>query len=341
MDFHHNEFQTEILKTCLDSFGTTSPRLFGGDWPKVLDTCRKFELTDTDTCQPYFARGCLFGLETPLLGKSYLDVSLGWRYKDFDHTCFADNTLQRALKRIRRAAKIYRPNDVVFAELDTGSDEKNTIPSLFFQNKSPEDGDKLLAGLWDKDEEPPQWEALRQIWEKISPDWNFFLGLLEGRPHSPLRLLFYDKKLPSGKFFDLKQTEELCRTLDLPPLGKTAREQISILTKYAITPCPLVLDLMPDGTWGTMVGMEIFQMFPNSKNAPRRHWQEIKEELLKMGLADERIHLLEDCEKMVFLPSETEAGKNLITLSQISHIKLRWNDDNPLPAKAYLQLKTF
>lgn len=335
------QFQTKNLKTCLDSFGATAPRLFGEDYTRVLDTCRKFELTDTDTCQPYFARGSGFGLETPLLGQPYLDVSLAWRYSDFDHACFADNALQGALKRIRRAAKIYRPNDVVFAELDTGSDQSNTLPSLFFQNKSPEDGDTLLTGLWEKDEEPPQWETLRRIWQKISPDWNFFLGLLEGRPHSPLRLLFYDKKLPSGKFFDFKRMEDLCQTLGIPPLGKTAREQISILMKYAITPCPLVLDLMPDGSWGSMVGMEIFQMFPNGKNAPRRHWQELKQELLKMGLADERIHLLDNCEKFIFLPTETAAGKNLITLSQISHIKLRWNDDTPLPAKAYLQIKTF
>ena len=120
------------------------------------------------------------------------------------------------------------------------------------------------------------------------------------------------------------------------PTGEIFNRHIPHSANYT-----LCLDLLPDGTWGKAMGMEVFQQLLNGK---KQIIASYREELLRQfanwQLTDERTNLLGECEQLLLIPDPKTNKKKLIS-SYLSHFKLRWQDDKPLPAKAYFQICEF
>ena len=216
----------------------------------------------------------------------------------------------------------------LYLEADIDEEEKKQVAS--FINLSGTIADKLLPSVlayrgWADRHEPVT--ALLQRLKPWCEPWHF--GFMESRREKPLRLVLILKN-------DLQNIEELLQLAGALPLPVAGVELLQNIAELGIFSYMLDLDILPDGSIGSTVGIELL---PKDAIWPARQRMLVKtpeyERFCKLlqqaNLADERLEALKNS---IF----TAKNADVYIYSRISHFKLRWQKQQALPAKAYVQL---
>ena len=310
--------------------------LFGPSLAKVYATAKTGKIA-TDQIK-------LSGLpEIPLSGPAYTDYSLSYILDSVLKGDIVNSALNDTLPLIKKIATVVPVKKSLFMEFDAGSGNDTAHPSLFFKTGKPDSADGLIALFKQESPHPRRWEMFEKIWGQIKGQWRLvYIGLMPRRKDSPVRIILSpDTQQPHDN--PVEELEALFTALGYPfPHSDVLQKfdviwQINRTIPYSAS-YTLCLDLLPDGTWGKTIGMEIFQELLNGKKQIIASYREkLIHQFRDWQLADERVNLLGDCEKMLLIP-DSETEKKYLLCSYLNHFKLRWQDDNPLPVKAYFQL---
>lgn len=173
--------------------------------------------------------------------------------------------------------------------------------------------------------------------QQVKPEAGlWYIGFMNSREQTPLRLVLHSLN---------RKPMELLTVAER--LGKVqAAEQMkqfaALLEKTGFCSFFLDVDVMPDGSLGDTVGLEILMPKPIPQQQKEilllPAFKELFSLLQTTGAADERLELLTDCIFSMKAPDNFQ--KPYILLSKLSHIKLSWQQGKLLPAKAYLYMKT-
>ncbi len=335
---------TQVLQTWFDSIGKdTGLALFGEPLDNLYTVTAKYEqsLGEESPAREKITR---FGLEIPLAGQSYTDIPFVYYFKDALRENAVKPVLGVSLPLIRKIAPLYHPDHAFFIEFDTGSRNQTSNPSLFFKIYSEETAGKILTVLQEENPNSRQWASFAKTWEQNkSRCFLRQLGLMPGRDNLPVRVVFrINEKKQEGD--TAKDLLTFFNTFDFPFFSPDVLEKLRTISRINFdNPCPiwyfLNLDLLPDGTWGKTVGLEIFQTVLDKYKTVTTpiHRKKVVQLLKDWQLTDGRINLINECEKILLLTDE-ETKENFLFSYQLSHFKLRWHDGKPLPAKAYFQI---
>lgn len=335
---------TKVLKTWFDSIDSdTRLKLFGQSQEKLYTVTEKYERSLGEK-SPAREEICRFDLEIPLSGQSYADIAFVYFFKDAIDKNAPNTILGGSLPLVQKIAPLYRPDQVIFIEFDTGSGNQTSCPSMFFKIYSDYAAGKILTVLQEENPNSRQWANFTKTWEQNkSRCFLRHLGLMLGRDNLPVRVVsrINDRKLEGNVAEDLVA---FFNTFDFPFFSSDVLEKLRTLSHINFdNPCPtwylVSLDLLPDGTWGKTLGLEIFQTIIDKYkiNTTLTHRKKVVQLLKDWQLTDDRINFINDCEKILFLTDEKTKEQFLFSY-QLSHFKLRWHDGKPLPAKAYFQI---
>ena len=285
--------------------------------------------------------------EIPLIGKPGVDLSV-----EYPLILFRDGNplhhpavnqwgeffykLESRLQQLNPA----RADDLVaYLEADTSRDGSGK--SAAFVNLSGRLAEILLPELLEWQGMTERLTGIQKIIDKVDGllvPWHF--GFMRSRKELPFRLTLHRYNNDSNLVLNLFRA---VRKLELFSFVDTASEKIRDLDSLGLTEYMLDIDIMPDGSIGDTIGIELHPftaILPGQQRTLVRQDQFRKlTDLLKIwGIADDRLDILPDCLWSMDAPDNTQAPYNMI--SYLSHMKLKWQKDRFCLAKVYLQLIT-
>ena len=216
----------------------------------------------------------------------------------------------------------------LYLEADIREETREQVAS--FINLSGTIADELLPSALAYRGWADRREQVAALLKRLKPwcePWHF--GFMESRTEKPFRLVLILKN-------DLQNIEELLQLVGVSPLPGDGVELLQAIAELDIFSYMLDLDILPDGSVGSTVGIELL---PKKAIWPARQrllvktpeYERFCKLLQQAGLADERIEALTNS---IF----TAKNADVYIYSRISHFKLRWQEQRALPAKAYVQL---
>lgn len=218
----------------------------------------------------------------------------------------------------------------LYLEADIGEEQKEQVAS--FINLAGDMADELLPSVLAYRGWLDRREQVTALLKKLKPwcePWHF--GFMESRREKPLRLVLILKN-------NLQTIEEILHLTGVPPLAQDGLRLLQNIAELNIFSYMLDLDIMPDGSVGSTIGIELLP-----KNAILPAWQQ---RLLETSEYQKFCDLLQQAEladeRLEALINATFTVKNTDTYiySRISHFKLRWQEQRQLPAKVYVQLRS-
>jgi len=276
--------------------------------------------------------------EFPLLGEAHCDFSFCYDRE----TMMGNRFLQEEGGRIGSLLwHLFNltPDVDIWTEIDIPKNRNQLkIPAVFLNVSN--DMQIILDRTWVPGSEPPQWAKLKDIWHNLVSGWKMhYIGLMPGRANNPLRLIFKRQEI-KGQTEEacLENVQELLENVGYPVLAEDAKNKLRQLEQLGFKEWEISFDLYPDNSFGEILGVETamvedganpFQLTNSDK------WQDLQRILLQWGLADERIRDIKGLlgsQDLQFLGEKVRA----LVYTFMSHIKLRWKGETPLPAKAYL-----
>lgn len=280
--------------------------------------------------------------EVSLLGRAGIDLSAQYCMADFlQGNLLQESVLAEQGELFYRYAQLLQkrlpkvlPNCYCFLEKDTATGDKNQT-AIFF-NMTGKLVYELAAEVmgWLGYEERLQ--AVVNCLHSVQPELNLWhLGFMLSRPQAPIRLVLISDSLGA---------EGILKALD--KLGKANQVQLMepllrTLESLQLFDFILDIDILPDGTLGNTVGLELVldPITPTRQHMAfaTRDWKQALSLLQQKGQADERLLLLEQCLLSSLAPDEEQEPYYMY--SRLSHLKLRWQEQEQLPTKAYLHMK--
>ncbi|MBQ0067457.1 MAG: hypothetical protein KBS60_04695, partial [Phascolarctobacterium sp.] len=225
-------------------------QLFGKNNNTLLNAAQDFQLANPVDMQQIL-------LEIPLLNSAYTDISFSYNTKNLQNNFFPSVAGQKIMPLFHYLTLLLAQDNNVYIELDTGKGN-NTIPSIYFDCTNCEK--TLFSKLWLKNMEPPQWQYARQLVNNLPENWGLlYLGLMPGRPNSPLKIIFTkttinEQHLPCS-FQDI---DILLEAIQHKPLTTSIKEKIKHLTDLNFPEITVSLNLFPDNKFDNLLGIEIF-----------------------------------------------------------------------------------
>ncbi len=313
----------------------SAAKLFGENPATVLQAARDFQLANPVDMQQSL-------LEIPLLGTAYADISFSYNLDNLHNNFFTSVIGQKILPLFQYLQMLLPEDNSVFVELDTGNG-KQEIPAVFFD--CTDCTETIFSKLWAKGSEPPQWEKAKEIVSNLPQDWQLlYLGLMPGRPDSPLKLIFTkitvgDRHLPCST----NDMETLLKSIQHSPLTKSMTKKLQYLIDLDFTEITVSLNLMPDNQYDSRMGFEVF--VPTEGTNPEEtleteRGQKLLKALTNWQMADERVNLLQECCDIFFPPQTINCAETQIQ-AFLNHVKLQWDEEKPLPAKAYIACNSY
>ncbi len=310
-------------------------QLFGDSQTAILQAAKDFHLANPVDMQQSL-------LEIPLQGDAYTDISFSYSIKNLNNNFFNSAVGQKVLPLFQYLSMLLPEDNSVYVELDTGN-SKQGIPSVFFDCTNAEKN--IFPKLWAKKNEPPQWFKAEAIVNNLPQGWQLlYLGLMPGRTNSPLKMIFTrafvnDEHLPCT----LPDIENLLTAINHSPLPADAKTKIPCLTDWNYPEITVSLNLLPDGNFDSLLGMEVF--FPEEAVNPEQtlttqRGVNFLNALKEWQIADSRVDLLSPYCGIFFPPQALNDAESQVQVF-LNHIKLQWNEDNALPAKAYIACNSY
>ncbi len=222
------------------------------------------------------------------------------------------------------------PDCTLYLEADIGEGTSPEVSS--FVNLSGDFVEEILPLLLKyrgrEIEETILFAKLRQV-KFYGEPWH--IGFMEAREEKPLRLVLY---LHHG----LSDIPLILEKWNAPCLDMEAMQLLEEIDKTHLFSYMLDLDILPDGSLGPTVGVELLvnkATWPEEQQRLMQtdHFQSFIQLLLREGLSDQRIQGITPA------ISETIFRENSTVYSRISHFKLRWQAGLAMPAKVYVQIR--
>lgn len=227
------------------------------------------------------------------------------------------------------------PEAHLYLESDSSLGE---IPgSAIFINMAGEIGEIVLPMilLWqNKEQSLPTIQQLTRKCAGFAVPWLY--GFMHTREAKPMRITMFvvDENL-----------EGLLQTLKILNAEHVLNNSTKLLTDIAALDMftyAVDLDILPNGAIGDTIGIQLaLKTLFNSQQQQILNSDKFKEFITILqdhNLADDRIKLIPNCVWRKELPIENQPPYD--TYSFISHFKLRWQGQEALPAKVYLQMRT-
>ena len=312
----------------------TLDELFGKNLDELIRTAKDFE--------PALGVNVLQTLvEVPLLGAPCADISFSFDTLDFRTNYFNSEAGRRIQPLFHYCSLLIRESNPLFIEIDTS--RHNPVPGVFLDCLKY--GDMIFERLWQKDAEPPQWNRVSALVRNLPNLWQLlYVGFMPNRQDIPLKLIFV--RLDRENNYLPNNPEDIATLLDYlghEPLPQDAREKLKVLKDLDFNKITVSMEMLPNGSFGPILGTEIF--LPEDLENPQEllnteKGQKLVRQLQNWELADRRTELLTDCCGIFFPPRNFQCMESQFQVFP-NHIKLRWQDGQPLPAKAYLSVNSY
>lgn len=289
-----------------------------------------------DTYMDYYA-------EVPLCGEAGIDLSGQYCVDDFleknlllhPRMLNYGEVLHNYGQLLSRLLPQVLPDCYCFLETDTASGAKDKT-ALFLNMTGPFVKQILPEVMkWCACED--RLENVQKVLDFLQPEMSLWhLGFMFSRTEMPIRLVLYPDS------FNVQDIVQALIKMGENKQAELVERLLLTLEPLRIFDFILDIDILPDGTVGETVGLELLlkPVTPTQQQELFRSdkWQKALELLRKEGCCDERISVLERCVFSSLAPDSLQAPYQMY--SRISHFKLRWRKEAQLPTKVYLQLKT-
>ena len=226
------------------------------------------------------------------------------------------------------------PLSYCYLETDTASGVSNKT-ALFLNIAG-----KLVPNLLPK---VMQWQQREDVLEKVNAYLQqvkpqaglWYIGFMNSRKETPLRLVLHSLNRRPIELLDI------AARLGKVQAVEQMKEFAGLLAQTGLCSFFLDVDVMPDGSLGDTVGLEVLlpKPMPEQQKELLRlpEFKKFFALLQAQGAADARLDLLTDCLFSREAPDKFQ--EPYVLLSKLSHIKLSWQQEKLLPAKAYLYMK--
>lgn len=164
------------------------------------------------------------------------------------------------------------------------------------------------------------------------------LGFMRGRSEQALRVVLYARD---------SSPELIMQALErLGPEGERfalqIKERLLLADALNIFEYIIDLDILPDGSWGDIIGLELLLKDDTLERQKVLFQSEAYKRLLQYfkawKISDDRVDIVQNC--VFAMPVTDPFNGAYFVHSRLSHFKLRWKKGVPMAAKAYLQLAT-
>ncbi len=312
----------------------TLEKLLGKNRDELLRTAKDFEpALGVDILQSL--------IEIPLLGEPCADISFSYDSKDFRTNYFNSEAGRRIQPLFQYCSLLINDSNPLFVEIDTS--RHNPVPGIFLDCLKY--GDVIFERLWQKGAEPAQWNRVRTLIRNLPGLWQLlYVGFMPNRQDIPLKLIFV--RLDRENNYLPNSPEDIKALLDYlghEPLPRDAREKLNALKNLGFDKITVSMDMLPNGSFGPVLGTEIFLLEDLDTPQELLNTEEGKkliQQLHDWGLADGRTEQLSRCCGIFFPPRNFQCMESQFQVFP-NHIKLRWQDGRPLPAKAYLSVNSY
>lgn len=312
----------------------TLDELFGRNLDELIRTAKDFE--------PALGVNVLQTLvEVPLLGAPCADISFGFDTQDFRTNYFNSEAGRRIQPLFHYCSLLVEESNPLFIEIDTS--RHNPVPGIFLD--CLKFGEVIFDRLWQKGAEPPQWNRVRNLTRNLPDLWQLlYMGFMPNRQDIPLKLIFVRLDQENEYLPNIPEdVEALLTYLGHGSLPQDAQEKLNALKDLGFNKITLSMEMLPDGSFGPILGTEIF--LPEDLETPQEllnteGGQKLLRRLQDWQLADGRAERLANCCGIFFPPKNLQCMESQIQVFP-NHIKLRWQEGRPLPAKAYLSVNSY
>lgn len=281
-----------------------------------------------------------YGAEIQLLGNAGVDLSVQYYGVDFLYNNPLENQLLKpAGVKFCNYARAINTNFSslinhcrFYLEADTASGSIDEY-ALFFTIAGTA-ANVLLPSLLTDNNAATNIDVVKKIFTQINPELEIFLiGFMNSREKKPLRLVLVNPKNDTELFIQgIKKI--------FPTLPSDLEDKLTELAKLQLFHFMLNIDVMPDGTLGDTIGVDVLfdSILPKEQEriSKSSQYEKTVSMLKAWNLADERIDTLSKCIQLLTINTQEDTYQ---LLSALSHFKLRWKDGKLLPAKAYIWLK--
>lgn len=281
-----------------------------------------------------------FYLEVPLMGQPQVDLSA-----QYFAEAFAERNQLQGLevaqegdffhyyaKELAQLKPALLRHCNLYLEADIADEGEPRVAS--FINLAGDFVDELLLAVLAYRGRLRQMQPVSTLLEKVKEwcdPWHF--GFMDSRKARPLRLVLILKQ-------GLANLTNILECIAAPLLPEEGRELLANIDALGIFKFMLDVDVLEDGRLGQVVGVELIPqhaIWPATQQelVHTDAYKRLCELLQQAGLADARIQELANT--IMAAPVNTRADTYIY--SRISHFKLRWCQEETLPAKVYLQMR--
>lgn len=294
--------------------------IFGTEHSKLIKTVSDFNIEGTPRLL----------LESALLGKCGYDVSEKFKIGDIFLKFSERHECASIVKLLKSNEALFSP---IYLEFDTFSEIGTPkVPGIFITlEKNPiETACEFLRRMGENERSDSAFTIYNKIFPKFKP---VNVGIFTGRTDSPVR--FNCTFSPQDFDFEDMLKNEIDRDF-IDVSSETMRQIFSCDFFYKFT---FDFDMLKDGTIGNRFSYE-FKINKKGIASKRKfldsdEWQEFCKNMIQLGIADNRIHTLENCLRK--LPIRN--SKRLVCTTSLSHFKITWNNGKLEPLKVYLRAK--
>lgn len=341
----------EVLEGWLDYLQDKVAALVGTSKDQILESVRR---------QNLLQREQFYCLECPLQGEPSMDFALQYQTKDFLGTRdFTGNNSFRYARFFNLYGQMVGPDKKFYLEFETIKGVG--MAAAVFLDIHNVDAERVIQRTLAFQAEARRMPRILEIIE-IAKKYELVpsnIGFIYSHLNGPLRLTFAiqlevlllpDRYDPYAYFaLELgmgKQSETLQKAFAKNPdqfrmfVGNTVLMQDLVeLSNFDFLDCYLDIDIMPDGSIGDIMGIEVVLGVQSIEGQHEMlHSKEFAEFIFflqKINVIDERIVCFADCIFYANLPQTLDSQEVLV--SMLSHFKLRYKQGKRLPAKVYLQ----
>ena len=281
--------------------------------------------------------------ECPLLGKPGVDLSVQYPLKDFVKGNVLVDTQFAGQGKVfmQYAYELGKVNpaalDICYVYLEADTSLGKADESAVFINLAGNTVPLLLPQVFAWEGETERLHAVERYLAKVAgyfEPWHF--GFMASRKEKPLRLTL--------RVVD-DSMEKLLQGLRILGFATFLAEKTAFLEqldKIGLFNYMVDFDVMPDGSLGSTVGVEL-----NAKNVypvlqksmlASDDFVKLTKYFQENGLADARMELVPRCVWYMDAPDTLQDPYYMYSF--LSHFKLRWQGTEPMPAKIYLQMRT-
>lgn len=281
--------------------------------------------------------------EAPLMGTPGLDLSVqypAWLFENDNP--LADSELLGAegefLHQYAGIIKEFAPDllEACFTHLEADTSLGSASRVATFINL-PGASSQLLPKLMELRGESGRTEAIEKLLSSVEhTSFLWHVGFMDSREEKPIRLTLYISK-PGAEGLEL--LKETAKTLGCKGFLRYGMRRLEQVNKFGLFSYIMDIDVMPNGTVGDVVGVELLpreeKSFGQQMMMATDAYKEFVALLKKWDLADSRIDCLPNA---VWAQNAPDPQQPIYYMkSYISHFKLRWNKGKAMPIKVYLR----